>query len=324
MTVLVFAQEADAPVDAVVRRLAELDVPVFRADTSWFPRQLVLGARHESGRWHGNLTDAVSGRTVALEGITAIWYRDPKAFALDPGMNPEERRFAHGEARLGFGGVLNALPVLWMNHPNRAADAMYKPTQLAVAAQSGLTVPRTLVTNNPDQIRAFAAESEHGVIHKTFGANTVTEAGQLQVAFTHRLSDADLADLRGADLTAQQVQDWVPKAHELRVIAVGEHLFPVAIHAASAAGQVDWRSDYESLSYEVAALPAAVEDGLRAYLRRFGLTYAAFDLVVRPDGEHVFLESNSGGQYGWLEAQTGVPITEAIATTLAKGGSDVR
>lgn len=319
MTVVIFAREADAPVDAVVRRLAELGVPVFRANTSWFPGRLVLDAEQTSGQWVGELCDSVSGRRVDLGEVRSIWYRDPTAFRLDPALNPEERRFAYAEARLGFGGVLSALPVLWMNHPNRAADSMYKPLQLTVAAECGLRVPRTLVTNDPDRIRAFAAESTHGAVQKTFGANTVTEGGQLKVSFTHRLAVADLADLRGAELTCQQVQDWVPKAHDARVVVIGEHVFAVSIFSSTPTGYLDWRSDYDSLSYEIARMPDTVEGGLRAYLRRLGLTYAAFDFVVDHGGSWWFLESNSAGQYGWLEAQTGLPMTEALAGTLAKG-----
>lgn len=157
------------------------------------------------------------------------------------------------------------------------------------------------------------------MIQKTFGANTVTEGGQLKVSFTHRLGADDLADLRGAELTCQQIQDWVPKDHEVRVVVIGEHAFAVSIFASSSAGHLDWRSDYDSLSYQIAPLPDLVDDGLRAYMRRMGLTYAAFDFVVDHDGSWWFLESNSAGQYGWLEAQTGLPMTEALASTLAKG-----
>jgi hypothetical protein len=31
------------------------------------------------------------------------------------------------------------------------------------------------------------------------------------------------------------------------------------------------------------------------------------------------LEVNAGGQYGWLEHQTGAPITDQLADLLAKG-----
>lgn len=318
VTVLVIAQTDDRMVDAVVSDLADLAVPVFRADTSWFPRQLGLHAQHRYGRWIGELR--TEHRHVRLEDIRSVWYRSPSAFRFDPEMNDVERAFAHREARMGFGGLLAALPdVLWMNDPNRTADAMYKPLQLQVAGDCGLRVPRTVLTNDAATIRRFAAESKDGVVLKTLGANTVTEGGELKVVFTRRLTDADLADLRGAEATAVQVQDWIPKEREMRVVAVGDTLFPIAIHAHSAASRVDWRADYDALSYQRSQLPDVVADGLRGYLCTLGLSFACFDLVIDPDGAHWFLEANTAGQYGWLEAHTDAPITQAVAGLLAQG-----
>lgn len=122
MTVVVLAQEADIPVDAVVHQLAERDVPVFRADTSWFPRELVLDAQlTNDGRWTGQLS--TEHRAVQLDDIRSIWHRDPSAFSFADSMTDVERAYAYREARLGFGGVLTSLDALWVNHPNRAADA---------------------------------------------------------------------------------------------------------------------------------------------------------------------------------------------------------
>ena len=49
------------------------------------------------------------------------------------------------------------------------------------------------------------------------------------------------------------------------------------------------------------------------------LMYGALDFIVTPDKEWVFLEINAGGQYGWLEAKTGAPLTGQLADVLAKG-----
>lgn len=70
-TVVVFAQEADAPVDAVVRQLARRDVAVFRADTGWFPGQLVLDARLDgAGHWIGRLS---TQHRSGVEQLWAVW-----------------------------------------------------------------------------------------------------------------------------------------------------------------------------------------------------------------------------------------------------------
>jgi len=50
-----------------------------------------------------------------------------------------------------------------------------------------------------------------------------------------------------------------------------------------------------------------------------GLVYSALDFVVRPDGAWMFLEINAGGQYGWLEDEVGVPLTDQLADLLAGG-----
>lgn len=317
MTVLVLAQDCDASVDRVVLALAERAVPIFRADLAWFPQHLILDAELDDGHWVGAL--CTEHRSVELRDIRSIWYRDPGAFSFPAPMTPLERGYAFAEARLGVGGVLATLDALWVNHPNRASDAMYKPLQLATAARCGLRVARTLVTNDRGAVRRFAGGSPDGLVHKTFGANTVTENGALQVAFTHRLNQAHLADLDGVELTAHQFQHWLDgKAHEVRVIAVGRELFPIAIHAASPAARVDWRSDYDALSYRLVELPPEVEKSLHRYLECLGLAYAAFDLVVDHQG-YTFLESNSAGQFGWLESNTRAPITDALADLLARG-----
>lgn len=318
MTVVIFAEKADTPVDAVVRELTVRDVPVFRVDTSWFPRELVLEALLESaGRWTGILR--TKHRTVDLGAIRSIWYRGPGAFSFAEGMTDVELAYAHREARLGLGGVLASLDVLWVNHPNRSADSVYKPFQLAVAARCGLTTAATVITNSPDAVRRFATGSPTGAVRKSLGPNTVTEGSKLTVAFTHRLTSTDLVDLSGVDATATQAQHWVNKIHEARVVVVGERMFTILIRAGSEASQVDWRADYPALSYEWVDTPPEIEKGLRGYMIKMGLRYAAVDFAIDVDERWVFLESNSSGQYFWLEANTGAPITHALVDLLAQG-----
>jgi D-alanine-D-alanine ligase-like ATP-grasp enzyme len=98
-------------------------------------------------------------------------------------------------------------------------------------------------------------------------------------------------------------------------------MFPVAIHADSEQARVDWRSDPTALSYETVALPAIVAQAVTRYLEKAGLVYAGLDFVVTPEGEWVMLEANSGPQFGWLEASTGIPMTAAMARMLAEGTS---
>lgn len=317
MTVLILATERDISADRMVRALADRDVPVFRVDMGWFPQQLTLDAELRNGRWTGRL--ATPHREVTLEELRSVWYRNPSAFRFPATMSGTERRHAQHEAKLGLGGVLGALPVRWVNHPSRHADASYKPRQLVAAARAGLSVAPTLVTNNAAAVRRFAERSgPAGVVTKMFGASAICEQGGRRVALTQRLTDTDLDDLRGIEMTAHIVQRWAPKREEARVIVIGSYLFAVAIRAQSQAAYIDWRSDYDALSYEPIPLPTGVEHGIRAVMHELGLIYGAFDFVITPDTEWIFLEVNPGGQFGFLEDSTDAPLTATLAALLAQ------
>lgn len=320
MTVLILTEDIDATADAVVRALADHGVGVDRMNTAWFPTQMRVSARLRGGRWAGSIT--TPGRVIELEAITAVWYRAPRAYEFPPGLSAPERAHANLEAKYGLGGVLGSLPALWVNHPARLADAGYKPAQLVLAHQSGLRVPDTVITNEPDTVRRFAGTGR--TVTKMLGSNSLTEEGVQKVSFTRILGEtqlADLADLRGVETTTHLCQRWVPKHHEVRMTVIGGHLTAAAITAHSAEATIDFRAGYDHLSYELVEPPEEVAAGVRRLMERMGLVYGALDFVVTPDDEWVFLEINAGGQYGFIEDVTGAPLTEQLADLLAKGNS---
>ncbi len=315
MTVLILASDLDPSADAMVTALRDRGTPTCRVNTAWFPAQLSVSAGLRGGRWSGYLQ--TPAHRVDLEDVHAVWYRSPEAYQMPEELSAPERHHAFLEAKYGLGGVLSSLPALWVNHPSRMADAAYKPVQLVRAHECGLALPDTAITNEADTVREFAA---HGrTITKLLGSNTISEEGTRKLSWTRVLDDEDLADLRGIEVTTHLVQRWVPKSFETRVIVMGEHLTAAAIHAGNASSYVDWRSDYDSLSYEPIEPPEQVTKGVHALMRSFGLMYGALDFVVTPSGEWVFLEINPGGQYGWIESCTGVPLTGVLADMLTKG-----
>lgn len=229
MSVLVLSRDFDPTVDAVMQQLVADGVHVLRADLSEFPQRLALDARLRNGRWTGQLS--TGHHTVMLDGLRSVWYRNPSAYAVPHGLQPAQRNFVFREAKLGLGGVLAALPgVLWANSPNRCADALYKPYQWQVAADCGLTVADTVVTNSPKAVRDFVA-GYPDVVSKPLGGAGIITNGQPHIGYTHRVSTSELGELGGVAMTATTVQAWVPKAFEVRVTVIGDEWFPIAIHA---------------------------------------------------------------------------------------------
>ncbi|MEV6128111.1 ATP-grasp ribosomal peptide maturase [Streptomyces violaceusniger] len=313
--VLIVAASDDWPTDRVVVALESRGIEVFRMDTADFPQRFVLAGRiDQASGWAGEL--ATEQRTVDLSRVGAVYYRAPGAFRLPEGMSGPEERFAAAQARAGLGGVLSALECRWVNHPTAMARAEYKPVQLAAARACGLIIPPTLITNRPEDVRAFADETGGQIVCKPVASPVLIENGRLKSVYTRRLRPEDLADLRGIDTTAHLFQSWVSKEHEVRLTVVGERMFAAAIHAGSEAAHEDWRSDYGSLTYTRTTVPEPVAAGMRRLMRRLQLRYGAADFIVGPTGRWTFLEVNPCGQWDWIQAATGLPIAEAIADDL--------
>jgi glutathione synthase/RimK-type ligase-like ATP-grasp enzyme len=69
---------------------------------------------------------------------------------------------------------------------------------------------------------------------------------------------------------------------------------------------------------EPAALPADVTDKLLKFMKHLGLVYGAIDLRRTPEGEYVFLEVNTAGEFLFIEERTGQQISKALAEWLAR------
>lgn len=319
MSVLILAEDIDLSADQMVLALAEREVATHRINMAWFPAELAVEAQWSGKGWEGRLQSPRG--ELDLEEIRSIWFRSPAAFQFPEHLSAAERQHCYIETKLGMGGVLLALPVLWVNRPDLAATACYKPIQIAAAGRAGLTVPPTLVTNTASAVRRFAAARPGPVVTKMFASNSIVEDGKRGVAFTRQLDAADLADLAGVEVTAHQFQRRIhPKAYDARVVVIGDRQFGFAIHASTPQAQLDFRRDYAALSYERVDVPEPVAKGVADLMLTLGLVYAAIDFVVEPTGEWVFIgDVNPGGQFGWLEAATDAPLTDCLADLLSAG-----
>lgn len=150
-TVLVLTRAGDSTSDMVMRALEIRDARVFRVDAADFLTRLSLDAYIDGGHWVGQLRHA-SGGAVDLASVHSVYLRHPTQFQLAGGMSGPEAAWSYREARMGFGGIVQALSRCdLVNDPVAAARCAYKPIQLAAAGRCGLRTPTTLITNDPDR-----------------------------------------------------------------------------------------------------------------------------------------------------------------------------
>lgn len=315
-TVLVLTHWFDPTADSVVRALEQRGARVFRCDAADFPQRLVMTARLGEEGWSATLRTA--HRHLKLSEVCGAYYRRPSRWDLPEHLSGAERAWAASEARFGFGGLLSAtLP--WLNHPAAIARAEYKPVQLHTAVRSGLVVPDTLLTNDPGEAARFAAR--HGeVVYKSLSGELVTDDASVKAIYTTPVADDD-RDHSSIAATVHLFQRRVAdKAYDVRLTAVDETLFAVALHTDTPAGQLDWRRDHDSLSYEIVDIPEQVADGVRTLMRGLDLRFGALDFAVSTSGQWWFYEINPNGQWGWIEDATGASIADTIAEALITTG----
>lgn len=196
-----------------------------------------------------------------------------------------------------------------VNPPHAASVLQFKPFQLHALRSSGARVPRTLISNDPERVRAFHAEVKDVIYKPVMGG-----------AITQRLGEEALASLDAITRSPVTFQECVP-GDDLRVMLVGDEIVS-SVAIVTPEQHLDFRADpaYKSgeATYREVKLPAAVEEQCRKAARLCGLHFAGIDIKHQGD-QYVFLELNSSPMYYDVEYKLGHAITAALARYIIEG-----
>lgn len=277
------------------------------------------------------LSGFIEGETeiVDLKRVKSVWYRKPSypkllAKNTDDTEFPQ-KKFIEDESRTALWSLYTIIDAFWMNHPLIGFHLLEcnKLYQLSIASECGLIIPETIITNNADSLIDFCGKQGGYVAVKclypiTFQRNI--DADKNMGIYTNKIGMEQLIKYRDdIKLTPVMAQEYIPKYLELRITIVGNKIFTCAIHSQdSERTKDDWRRyDFENVRHEVYKLPNETEEKLLRLMRKWQLSFGAIDMILTPDNQYVFLEINPSGQYAWIEGMTGMPISKAIAETLA-------
>jgi Glutathione synthase/Ribosomal protein S6 modification enzyme (glutaminyl transferase) len=317
-TVLLLTHSADFyTIELVTEALSRRGARTFRLDTDRFPTGVKLSARTGNDRAVHLITDACA--QVSSAEIRAVWLRKLWTPQMDADLDERYREMCIRESVAALEGFLDALhDARWVNEIQREREAENKQRQLRLAAQAGLRIPRTLVTNDPAAARQFFDETEGQMIAKLLRPLTVSMNADSLFVYTSRVSEEDLANAEMLRHSPMVFQELIPKAFELRVAWVAGEAFTGVLDASGTSrGQTDWRrAAPEECRWLKGKLPVEVLSGLHVLMSELGLVFGAIDLICTPEGEYVFLEVNPSGEWGMLERDLGLPIADAIARAL--------
>lgn len=286
-------------------------------------RLVVVGAARG---WHATRLAAEASRRG--HGVTVVdWSR--LGAAIDPAGRPAVERFlpvAIDAAdvlavrsmpagrleevilRMDLLGRIAARGTPVINAPGALETAIDKYLSLARLAAAGIPVPRTIVAQDPDAIRAaWESLGRDAVVKPLFGS---CGRGIERVATAASLERLAAAAEGG---TATYLQAFVPHdGWDVRVLLVGPRAFAMRRRARG-----DWRTNLAlGATAEPIDPPAAWLDLARRAASLLGVEVAGVDLLPGPDGM-VVLEVNAVPGWQGLEGATGADVTGAVIERLA-------
>ncbi|WP_136646341.1 hypothetical protein [Tabrizicola sp. YIM 78059] len=252
------------------------------------------------------------GRPVDLTALDLIWWRRPSGKGWNPNSgflasvtDEAARDLIYNDCVAALNGLVQTdFRGAWVNHPEATRRAEMKFVQLRAAHQAGLKVPRTLISQNPQEIRAFCAGGR--MIVKAIAGTVKTPL------MAQPVTPALLANDAALSLSPAIWQEHIDGTRHLRVHVFGDRIVAAELDCP----ELDWRVHLE----KTAVSPVGLDPGLTAALRRvmgaLDLRMGIFDLKIDPEGQVWWLEVNPQGQFLFIEGMSGLPLAEPFSAFL--------
>ena len=326
--ILILTQAFDPHADHVIEMLNARNAEFVRFNPADFPAKVNLSIRYSSdGQMQSFLN---TGETVVdLIKLKSVWSRRPHSpVPHEQIQDPSIREFVTSDCKNFVKDLWNTLPARWLpGRPASVQRAELKISQLRVAAELGLELPPTLVTNSREEFLDFYNQHNGNIISKLTSPvfnRTVGDSAEI-TRYTEMVSKRDVGYATSIQYCPIIFQAYIPKRLELRITVVGQQAFAAEIHSQQTHHtRYDWRRyDLSHTPHFPHTLPPDVQERCIQLVERLDLCYGAIDMILTPDGRYVFVEINPSGQYLWIEDKIDLPISAAICDFLmASRGSN--
>jgi glutathione synthase/RimK-type ligase-like ATP-grasp enzyme len=316
--IFVFTNQYEVNADIVIPLLEKRDISVIRINTEQFPIKIQRSILLENN----SFKFFSGGKYISNTDIRSCWYRQPWSAEIPPKVSPGFHQLIKDESEIATWSYMTLIDTFWMNHPLIThLLSNNKMLQMKYASEVGFTIPDTIITNNPQELLDFC-EAHNGYSAIKMMSGKVFDSKNPDVfgcVYTQMVSHQYLKEnIHRISLCPVFAQEYIKKKVELRITVVGNSVFPCTIHSQDSLRTLhDWRRyDFQNVKHEIATISEDLKQKLFAFMKLSKLSFGAFDFILTPQEEYVFLEVNPGGQWGWIEELTGMPISESIVNIL--------
>jgi glutathione synthase/RimK-type ligase-like ATP-grasp enzyme len=298
-TILILGTNEDEHASAVLHELRRRNFQVELLDSRWFPG--VMTASFDPVTGQGTLR-LPHQRRLPLAEVRSVYWRNYFGIFGPDLPDPDQAFLAQNDSRSLFESLLIHLPVRWVNGWRAFQLHQTKPVQLARVAALGVRVPATLLTNDPDDVRAFAQTHPRAIVKPVQGGD------QTRRLLPEHLTDATLENLRLSPITLQEEVAGT----NIRVFIAGGRVLACEVRT----NQLDYREDRQP-TLLVHSLPDDVASQSLRIARELDLLWTGIDYRLTPAGEYVFLEANPSPMFLGFQSATGLPLLESLVDLLA-------
>jgi len=291
-----------------------------------FPHQQIIHFEFSADQAYQKLVDQFG--QFAMADYDRVWFRRTARLHPSQTLHPSDQKMAVEQATELREAMFHQIApdAFWVNPIVSTRQVENKPRQLVIARQAGFQLPRTMVSNDPAAIRRLYRECDERMIYKPLRPMSWTGDGRDYDVYTSALEWEDLKDNEALQLCPGIYQQNLEKVFEVRVNMMGRSVLAVAIDSQSdAQTRQDWRLQSEigvPLPLRPIEVPETILRSCRSVMKSFGTVFGAFDFIVTPNGQWVFLEVNGMGQFLWVEEKrrgANIPMAQVFSEFLESG-----
>lgn len=251
-------------------------------------------------------------RIIKLKNVTGIYFRISgirntlKLSAKQFGLTKKESELIDNENLSCWMNLVNNFQGTVVNKPAHSLSNESKSYQQILISQAGFLTPKTLVTNDPKELRKFIKECGGKIIFKSGSSirSVVTE-------FTKK----DLPRIKFLKNCPVMFQELI-EGLNIRVHIIGKKIFSTAIQTEAVdyryAGRNKIRADYYPIK-----LPQNIARACIRLSETLGLEASGIDLKKTSDGKYYCFEVNPSPGIIAFERMTGQRISEHLIELLS-------
>ncbi|TSE09736.1 grasp-with-spasm system ATP-grasp peptide maturase [Aquimarina algiphila] len=262
----------------------------------------------------------------------SIWFRRPSS-DISPFLLDFEHKATYPKDFLEY-TIQKRIKVFWdflgyklkekLHQGSFNTTGLNKPIVLQEAQNLGLTIPKTLLTNDKEELKKFFEQCNKKIITKSIDGlipqhkEKITDNNKHLLAY-QLTTLIDNIENTPATFAPSLFQECIDKEYEIRTIFLNGTLYSACIFSQlNEQTKIDMRNRDANhpTRYIPYQLDNKIETSIIKLMNTLNLDYGAIDIIKGLDGHYYFLEINPVGQYGDVSLQCNYYLNKKIAEHL--------